>query len=104
MYDQRARHAGIPSTSPVGRRSKLPGARLVAWSMIRNGVPFAGLVLLGWSAQDILWLSAFNVALLITTICIASRVAPRLQQADRRQLYVQSFAWGLISVALAAIA
>jgi hypothetical protein len=72
--------------------------------MIRNGVPFAGLVLLGWSAQDILWLSAFNVALLITTICIASRVAPRLQQADRRQLYVQSFAWGLISVALAAIA
>jgi hypothetical protein len=72
--------------------------------MIRNGLPFAGLVLLGWSAQDVLWLNAFNVALLISTICIASRVAPRLQHAERRRLYVQSFVWGLVSVVLAATA
>ena len=104
MHDQHTRQTGSPTTSPIGGRSALAGARLVAWSMIRNGLPFAGIALLGWSAQDVLWLSAFNVALLISTICIASRVAPYLQHADQRQLYAQSFIWGLVSVVLAATA
>jgi hypothetical protein len=92
------------SISPADGWSTSARAAVIAWSIARNGFPFAGIALLGWSAENVLWLSAFNVALLISAICIASRIAPNLQHATRRQLLARSVIWGLISVALAAAA
>lgn len=79
-------------------------AKIVVWAIARNLFPFVGMPLFGWSAQNILWLSAFNLVLQVVIITIASLVAPRLRNANAHQLIMESIWWGAVAVLIAATA
>jgi hypothetical protein len=91
-----------PARIPVAwRRQPEQTASVFLKSLLRNAIPFAGILGFGWPVQDVLWLSAFNFLIQVAVIAIASAVAPRLQHIGKRQLIARSFWFALLSVLVA---